>query len=77
MARPAFSISSSSPGSDLAAETAAALAAASMFYENIGESAMASEALSHAVDLFELADSHRGTYVDSIPAGSFYKYNIL
>ena len=66
MARPAFSISASSPGSDLAAETAAALAAASIFYANIGESALSSEALSHAIELFDLADNHRGTYVDSI-----------
>ena len=73
MARPAFKIDASSPGSDLAGETAAALAASSMFYANIGEAAMATEALDHAKELFTFADENRGVYVDSIPAGNFYK----
>jgi hypothetical protein len=73
MARPAFKIDASNPGSDLAGETAAALAAASIFYENIGEAAMASDALDHAKDLFTFADENRGVYTDAIPAGNFYK----
>ena len=74
MNRPAYSISESAPGSDLAGETAAALAAASIFYNNIGETAMADEALSHARELFDFANNYRGKYSDSIPnAASFYK----
>ena len=73
MARPAFSISAGSPGSDLAAETAAALAAASIVYRNNGDNSAADEALDVARNLFTLADEHRGSYVNSIPAGNFYK----
>jgi endoglucanase len=72
MARPAFKIDASHPGSDLAAETAAALAASSIFYRNIGETAMADNALQHARELYDLADFHRGTYTDHIPAANFY-----
>lgn len=73
MNRPAFKIDDANPGSDLAGETAAALAAASIFYTNIGETVMATEALDHAKELFTFADEDRGVYVDSIPAGNFYK----
>lgn len=60
----------------MAAETAAVLAAASVFYrEVVGDATAADEALAHAEELFALADGHRWTYVDSIPnAGDFYKY---
>jgi endoglucanase len=72
MERPAFKIDDSHPGSDLAAETAAALAASSIFYRNIGETAMADNALQHARELYDLADLHRGIYTDHIPAADFY-----
>ena len=74
MNRPSFRITSSKPGSDLAGETAAALAASSMFYKAIGDSSAASEALSHARTLFRFADEKRAKYTDSVPeAASFYK----
>ena len=73
MDRPAYRITSSGPGSDLAGETAAALAAASMVYKDMGENSMADECISHARDLFEFADTYRGKYTDTIPAGSYYK----
>ena len=73
MNRPDFRITASSPGSDLAGETAAALAAASIFYDSVGDSAAASEALSHARTLFAFADENRGVYTNAIPAGNFYK----
>ena len=74
MARPAFAISNNAPGSDLAAETAAALAAASMVYRDNGDNSGADEALAVAENLFAMADDHRGTYVNSIQnAGNFYK----
>jgi endoglucanase len=74
MWRPAFKIDASHPGSDLAAETAAALAASSIFYRNIGETAMADTALQHAKELYDLADFNRGIYTDHIPAQDFYAY---
>jgi hypothetical protein len=72
MNRPAFKIDQNGPGSDLAGETAAALAAASIFYDNIGEGALAAEALTHARQLFDFADQYRGVYTATIPAGNFY-----
>ena len=73
MPRPAFFIDESSPGSDLAGETSAALAAASIFYSMVGEDGLAEEAMEHARELFDFANEHRGTYVDAIPAEGFYK----
>jgi hypothetical protein len=73
MNRPSFKITQNGPGSDLAGETAAALAAASMVYKNMGDNSLADECLSHARDLFEFADTYRGKYTDTIPAGAFYK----
>jgi len=73
MNRPVYSVSPSKPGSDLAGETAAALAAASIFYNNIGDSALAEEALDNAIELFDFADQYRGKYSDSIwDASKFY-----
>ncbi len=72
--RPAWAITADAPGSDLAGETAAALAAASMYYNTVGETALADEALSHARELFDFANNYRETYVNSIPnAANFYK----
>ena len=74
MDRPVYSVSPGAPGSDLAGETAAALAAASIFYNNIGETALADEALSNAIELFDFANQYRGKYSDSIwDASEFYK----
>ena len=71
--RPSFSISAAAPGSDLAGESAAALAASSVFYRNIGDAALADDALNHARELFDLANNHRGIYTDAIPeAADFY-----
>merc|ERR1712039_770940 len=69
-----YSISPSKPGSDLAGETAAALAAASIFYNNIGETALADEALENARELFDFANQYKGKYSDSISDASIY-YN--
>ena len=73
MPRPSFQIDSDGPGSDLAGETAAALAAASIYYENHGDGGKANECRGHARDLFEFADLYRGKYTDTIPAGAYYK----
>jgi len=73
MARPAFSITTSGPGSDLAGETAAALASSAIWFRMRGEADYADQCLSHARTLFKFADEYRGKYTDTIPAGGFYE----
>jgi hypothetical protein len=72
MARPAFSITTSKPGSDLAGETAAALAAASILFKT-SNSGYSATLLTHARQLFTFANQYRGSYTSSIPkVSSFY-----
>ncbi|PNF36366.1 hypothetical protein B7P43_G18040 [Cryptotermes secundus] len=72
MDRPAYKIDTSHPGSDLAAETAAALAAASIVFKS-SDSTYANTLLTHAKQLFDFANNYRGKYSDSITdAKSFY-----
>ena len=70
--RPSFKITASAPGSDLAGETAAALAAASMVFE-ASNPAYSATLLEHAEQLYSFADNYRGKYSDVIPVGAFYK----
>jgi len=72
MDRPSFRITANAPGSELAGETAAALAASSFFYRNMGYADYADECLQHARKLFEFADKYRGVYTDAIPVSDFY-----
>ena len=51
---PAYKIDVNSPGSDLAGETAAALAAASKVFEKAGDTAYSAELLQHAKEDFQL-----------------------
>ena len=70
--RPAYAITASCPGSDLAGETAAALAAISIVFEN-DDPAYSSLLQSHARDLHNFAMTYRGKYSDCITdARSFY-----
>ncbi|KAK8384973.1 hypothetical protein O3P69_014502 [Scylla paramamosain] len=72
MYRPAYKITESKPGSDLAGETAAALAAASILFKD-SDSAYSDDCLLHARQLYSFADNFRGKYSDSIPdAANFY-----
>ena len=66
MARPAYSISMSNCGSELAAESAAALASASIFFSD-KDAAYSSQCLSEARLLYDMANSCRGIYTASIP----------
>jgi hypothetical protein len=72
MERPAYKITADKPGSDLAGETAAALAAASIFFRNQGELQYADICLEHAFQLLDFAFKYNDTYINSIPAGDFY-----
>src|SRR5262245_18274516 len=73
MARPAFKISASCPGSDLAGETAAALAAASIAFRPT-DPAYADKLVTHARQLYIFADTFRGVYSQCISdAAGFYQ----
>lgn len=71
--RPLTQVNTSSPGTDVAAETAAALASASLVYKS-SDSAYSATLLKHAKQLFTFADKHRGSYSESIPEVQTY-YN--
>ncbi|XP_047326280.1 endoglucanase 2-like [Impatiens glandulifera] len=70
-ARPVLQVNVSYPGSDVAAETAAAMASASLVFKSI-DSAYSSSLLQHAEKLFVFADKHRGSYSKSIPSVKDY-----
>jgi endoglucanase len=71
MDRPAFKVDPSCPGSDVAGETAAAMAASSIVFAD-SDPAYAAELVTHAEQLYDFADTYRGKYSDCIPVGSFY-----
>lgn len=71
--RPLTQVNASSPGSDVAAETAAALASASLVFKS-SDSKYSDTLLKHAKQLFTFADNHRGSYSKSIPEVQTY-YN--
>ena len=62
--RPAFSITADAPGSDLAAETAAALASSSIFFRMTGDAEYADTCLEHAKQLFDFAYNYQGILVN-------------
>ncbi|XP_004491112.1 endoglucanase 11-like [Cicer arietinum] len=69
--RRAFKIDEKNPGSDLAGETAAALAAASIVFRKINPH-YSTLLLHHAQQLFEFADKYRGKYDASVGAVKSY-----
>lgn len=71
--RPLTQLNTSYPGSEVAAETAAALAAASLVFKT-EESTYSEMLLEHAEQLFTFADTHQGSYSVSIPKVQKY-YN--
>ncbi|CAJ1932943.1 unnamed protein product [Sphenostylis stenocarpa] len=64
--RSSYKLDEQHPGSDLAAETAAALAAASIVFKSVDKK-YSSTMLLHATQLFDFAKNHPGKYSDSIP----------
>nr|XP_004292399.2 PREDICTED: endoglucanase 9-like [Fragaria vesca subsp. vesca] len=64
-ARTVYSVSSSNPGSDVAGETAAALAAASMVFRKV-DPKYSALLLSTAKKVFQFAIQYRGSYSDSL-----------
>ncbi|KAJ1261438.1 hypothetical protein BS78_09G029500 [Paspalum vaginatum] len=70
--RTAYSVDASRPGSDVAAETAAALAAAAVAFRRL-DPGYSATLLGHAEQLFRFVKNHRGLYHNSVPsAGKFY-----
>ncbi|KAJ8764828.1 hypothetical protein K2173_010293 [Erythroxylum novogranatense] len=69
--RHAYKIDPSNPGSDLAGETAAAMAAASIVFRH-SDPVYSNELLTHAHQLFEFADKYRGKYDSSITVAQKY-----
>ncbi|WP_203840247.1 glycoside hydrolase family 9 protein [Winogradskya humida] len=73
MARPAYKIDATCGGSDLAGETAAAMAASSMVFRPT-DAAYADKLLTHARQLYTFADTVRKVYSDCITdAAAYYK----
>lgn len=70
MARPSYKVSASCPGSDVAAETAAALASSAIVLKD--DAAYASKLITHAKQLYSFADTYRGNYSDCVTAASAY-----
>ncbi|XP_077226706.1 endoglucanase 19-like [Tasmannia lanceolata] len=69
--RRAYRIDTNNPGSDLAGETAAAMAAASIVFRHSNPS-YSNELINHAKQLFEFADKYRGKYDSSITVAQKY-----
>ncbi|KAJ6405885.1 hypothetical protein OIU84_013786 [Salix udensis] len=70
--RPLTQINKSSPGTEVAAETAAALASASLVFRS--DFRYSSTLLRHAKELFTFADKYRGSYSETIPeVATYYK----
>ncbi|KAJ7952209.1 Endoglucanase [Quillaja saponaria] len=63
--RNVYKISSQNPGSDVAAETAAALAASSLVFKD-SDPTYSTQLLQTAMKVFDLADRYRGSYSDSL-----------
>lgn len=64
--RPLTQVNTSAPGTDVAAETAAAMASASLVFKTVN-STYSSMLLKHAEQLFTFADKYRALYSLSIP----------
>jgi len=73
MARPAYKLTASKPGSDLAMEQAAAFAAGYLVFKDIcNDKAYADTLLENAKMLWEFAIAHQGKYSASVTAAAGY-----
>ncbi len=71
MPRPSFKITERCPGSDLAGEVSAALAAASLVFRH-RDPDYAERLLAHAEELYDFADQYRGVYSSCVPEAAPY-----
>jgi len=73
MQRPVYKITPRYPGTEVAAESAASLAASSILFRKTYKK-LSSAALAHAKGLYDFANKFRGNYHDSVPlVKDFYK----
>lgn len=73
MARPSYKVDRQKPGSDVAGESAAALASASIIFRGT-DTAYADKLLTNAMQLYTFADTYRGKYSDAIDdANTYYR----
>lgn len=71
MNRPAIKLDASNGGSDIAGETAAALAAGYIVFQDI-DPGFADDCLRHARELYDFAKNYRAKYSDSFPPAQSY-----
>ncbi|KAL6256906.1 hypothetical protein P5V15_011841 [Pogonomyrmex californicus] len=69
--RPTYKIDAEHPGSDLAGETAAALAASSIVFSSV-DPEYSAKCLKHAKELYKFADVYRGLYHEAIRSAERY-----
>ena len=69
---PSYKITEGAPGSEVAGETAAALAAASILFQKV-DSSYSSTLLKHSQEIYDFADKNRGDYTKTVPAKDFYE----
>ena len=69
---PSYKVDKEHPGTEVAGETAASLAAASILFKD-EDSEYSKLLLKHAIELYDFADKYRGDYTSSVPeVGQFY-----
>ena len=69
---PSYKIDAEKPGSEVAAETAATLAAASILFKE-EDSVYSANLLKHAIEIYDFADTYRSDYTNNVPGVvSFY-----
>ena len=68
---PSYKIDEKNPGSDVAAETAAALAAAYLLFKDV-DSTYAETCLKHAIEIYDFADTYREIYHNSVKEAQGY-----
>ena len=76
IARPAMAVTADKPGSDVAAASAAAMAAASVLFHDNGDKAYSKTLYQNAKSLFTFAKRHLGKYSDAIKSAQPF-YNSL
>ncbi|KAK3102082.1 hypothetical protein FSP39_008602 [Pinctada imbricata] len=75
MARPAYKLTTSKPGSDAAAEYAAAMTVSSLVFKD-KDPAFSQKLLTHAKQLYDFAEQYKGKYSDSVQkAAGYYRSN--
>ena len=68
---PSYKVDADGPGSEVAGETAACLAAASILFKD-EDSVYSATLLKHAIEIYDFADTYRGDYTASVPVQAFY-----